>query len=115
VEELQQSTGVSRGQNQLLILPEDAATAAEVIAPLLERVSASTPATQLLVIASDPEAAAAMATALTRDAGETGCSRLPTRDAPSESSGAGASRARAFHTWCSRPPPRCSSCCAARC
>lgn len=64
VEQQQESTGVSRGQNQLHVLPEDAAAAAQVIQPLLDRLDASATATQMVVITSDADAAAGIAARL---------------------------------------------------
>ena len=58
------AAGVSRGQNQLHVLPEDWQSAASVIEPLLERIDAditSTPTPRLLVITNDIEAAAGVA------------------------------------------------------
>jgi ATP-dependent RNA helicase DeaD len=60
VEQEQDSAGVSRGQNQLHVLPEDWQTAASVIEPLLDRVDEEA-APQLIVVTNDSEAAASIA------------------------------------------------------
>lgn len=57
----QDSAGVSRGQNQLHVLPEDWRTAGSVIEPLLDRVEADAAAPQLIVVTNDSEAAASIA------------------------------------------------------
>ena len=64
VEQQQESTGVSRGQNQLHVLPEDDAAAAALIAPLLDRVDAGVASVQVLVVTMDAEAAVGIATRL---------------------------------------------------
>jgi ATP-dependent RNA helicase DeaD len=61
VENEQDPSGISRGQNQLHLLPEDSRAAATVIEPLLDRVDAIASGPQLLVVTSDSEAAAAIA------------------------------------------------------
>jgi ATP-dependent RNA helicase DeaD len=61
VENEQDTSGISRGQNQLHLLPEDSRAATTVIEPLLDRVEAGTPGLQLLVVTSDSDAAAAIA------------------------------------------------------
>jgi len=61
VEYEQDSTGISRGLNQLYVLPEDWHAAAGVIEPQLDRVDKGTASAQLLVVTSDVEAAAAIA------------------------------------------------------
>lgn len=67
MEQQQDSTGVTRGQNQLHVLPEDPAAAAQVIQPLLERLDADASATQMLVVTSDADAAAGIAARLAGD------------------------------------------------
>jgi ATP-dependent RNA helicase DeaD len=62
--ENEQDVGVSRGQNQLHLLPEEWQLAAAAIAPLLDRIEVSTSSTQLLIITNDSEAAAGMAARL---------------------------------------------------
>ena len=62
--ENEQDVGVSRGQNQLHLLPEEWQLAAAAIAPLLDRIDVSTSSTQLLIITNDSEAAAGMAARL---------------------------------------------------
>jgi ATP-dependent RNA helicase DeaD len=61
VEQQQESTGVSRGQNHLHVLPEDSAAAARALQPLLGRVDPLAAAIQVLVVTSDAEAAAGLA------------------------------------------------------
>jgi ATP-dependent RNA helicase DeaD len=60
-------TGVSRGQNQLHVLPEDSTVAHAVLEPFLDRIDGSTAGggPQLLVITNDGEAAAGIASKLT--------------------------------------------------
>lgn len=55
------TSGVSRGQNQLHLLPEDWPAAGAVIEPLLERLDATAGGPQLLVVTNDSEAAAGIA------------------------------------------------------
>ena len=55
------ASGVSRGQNQLHVLPEDWGAAASVIEPLLDRLDGSSPQTQLLIVTSNAESAAGVA------------------------------------------------------
>lgn len=64
------STGVSRGQNQLHVLPEDAGGALDVVEPFLERIDPAAVATgpQLLVVTHDAEGAASIAARLTLSA-----------------------------------------------
>lgn len=57
----QESVGVSRGQNQLHVLPDDAHLAAAAIEPLLDRLEAGSSVTQCIVLANDPDSAAAIA------------------------------------------------------
>lgn len=64
MEQQQDSTSVTRGQNQLHVLPEDPAAAAQVLKPVLERLDASADTLQLLVVTSDADAAAALAARL---------------------------------------------------
>jgi ATP-dependent RNA helicase DeaD len=60
VEQQPNVTGVSRGQNQLHVIPEDHAAAAEILHPLLDRLEGAG-AIGALVVTSDAEAAAAIA------------------------------------------------------
>ena len=53
--------GVSRGQNQLHVIPEDWHVAGNAIAPFTERVDPAADATQLVVVTPDAEAAAGIA------------------------------------------------------
>ena len=62
----------SRGQNHLHIVPEDWNAAADVLLPLLDRLDGAKASTQLLVITSDAEAAAALSGRLVRAADERG-------------------------------------------
>jgi ATP-dependent RNA helicase DeaD len=57
----QDGTGISRGLNQLHVLPEDWQAAEAAIQPLVDRVEPTVVAPQLLVVTSDTEAAAAIA------------------------------------------------------
>jgi ATP-dependent RNA helicase DeaD len=62
-------TGVTRGQNQLHVLPEDSTAAHAVLEPFVDRIDGSAAGAgggpQLLVITNDGEAAAAFASKLT--------------------------------------------------
>lgn len=58
------SNGVSRGQNQLHVVPEDAQAAAAVIQPLLERLDDASDTTQMLVVTNDVDAAAGIGSRL---------------------------------------------------
>lgn len=58
------TSSVSRGQNQLHVLPEDWSAGGGVIEPLLERLEASEAVPQLLVVTNDAEAAAGLASRL---------------------------------------------------
>lgn len=55
------AAGVTRGQNQLHVLPEDWQAAAAAITPLLDRLDANATAPHVLVVTSDAEAAAGIA------------------------------------------------------
>lgn len=55
------ASAVSRGQNQLHVLPEDGQSAASVMEPLLDRLEAAVSGAQLLVVTNDAEAAASIA------------------------------------------------------
>ncbi len=55
------ASGVSRGQNQLHVLPEDWRAAAAAIEPLLDRLDANENSTQLLILTADADAAAGIA------------------------------------------------------
>ena len=56
--------GVSRGQNQLHIVPEDWHAAAAIIEPLMTKVDTTQSAVQLLVVTGDVEAAVLLAESL---------------------------------------------------
>jgi ATP-dependent RNA helicase DeaD len=58
------TSSVSRGQNQLHVLPEDWSAGGGVIEPLLERLESSESAPKLLVVTNDSEAAAGLASRL---------------------------------------------------
>ena len=58
------TTGVSRGQNQLHIVPEDWHAAATVLQPLVERLDEASDTTQMLVVTSDVDAAAGLGSRL---------------------------------------------------
>ncbi|MEX2178162.1 MAG: DbpA RNA binding domain-containing protein, partial [Gemmatimonadaceae bacterium] len=68
MEQQPDSPGISRGQNQLHVLPEDASSAGAIIQPLLDRIDGALAGTQLLVVTSDEESAAAIAARLAFDA-----------------------------------------------
>lgn len=53
--------GITRGQNKVYLLPSDWAAAAQVLAPLVERIDATAGVTQLLILAASAEAAAGIA------------------------------------------------------
>jgi ATP-dependent RNA helicase DeaD len=57
----QSQSETSRSANAVYTLPFDARAAARFLRPALERVDATVPATQLVVLASDPEATVALA------------------------------------------------------
>jgi ATP-dependent RNA helicase DeaD len=59
------TSGVSRSQNQLHLLPEDWDAAGALIEPLLERLEATSPTTQLLVVTNDSGSAVGIASRLT--------------------------------------------------
>jgi ATP-dependent RNA helicase DeaD len=58
------TSSVSRGQNQLHVLPEDWSAGGGVIEPLLDRLEASEAGPQLLVVTNDSEAAVGLASRL---------------------------------------------------
>ncbi|HEU4997236.1 MAG TPA: DbpA RNA binding domain-containing protein [Gemmatimonadaceae bacterium] len=64
MENEQDSTGRSRGLNQLHLVPEEWQSATSVIEPLLERVDQELGAPQILVVTGDSEAAAGVAARL---------------------------------------------------
>lgn len=61
MEQEQESTGISRGQNQLHLLPEDPHTASTIVAPLVDRADPAVAATQIVVVTSDGDGAASLA------------------------------------------------------
>lgn len=75
------TSGVSRGQNQLHVLPEDWRAASAAIQPLLERIDADTSATQLLILTSDAESTAGVAHAVARMTAARGLSVLGATEA----------------------------------
>lgn len=77
----QESAGVSRGQNQLHLVPEDGYAAAGVLEPFLGRVDATAAVTQLLVVTNDVESAAAVARSVTPAASASGLRVLAATDA----------------------------------
>lgn len=81
VEQEQDSGGVSRGQNQVHVLPEDWHVAASVIEPLLDRLEPATAATQLLVVTNDGDAAAGIASRIATATAERGLRILAATDA----------------------------------
>jgi len=65
------TSGVSRGQNQLHLLPEDWPAVGALLEPLLDRLDATTAVPQLLVLTNDSAAAVGIASRLaTGNAGE---------------------------------------------
>ena len=56
-QEERESTGIARNQHVIYTLPHDAASAAQVLGPALERIDDSVPDTQLLIITADGESA----------------------------------------------------------
>jgi ATP-dependent RNA helicase DeaD len=81
----EQSSGdapsVSRGQNQLHLVPEDWHTAAGIIEPLIARVDAAQSTVQLLVVTGDTDAAAHLAEALVGAAAEASVRLVAVTDA----------------------------------
>ena len=59
-QEERESTGIARNQHVIYTLPHDAASAAQVLGPALERIDDSVPETQVLVITADGESAVAI-------------------------------------------------------
>ena len=62
--EAKESTGVTRGQNAVHVLPLDWAALARVLGPIVDRIDLARSEPQLLVVTSDAESAAAAADAL---------------------------------------------------
>ncbi|HEX7981761.1 MAG TPA: hypothetical protein VF461_24350, partial [Gemmatimonadaceae bacterium] len=62
--EAKESTGITRGQNAVHVLPLDWAALARVLAPVVDRIDLARSEPQLLVVTSDAESAAAAADAL---------------------------------------------------
>ena len=52
-----ETTGISRNQNVIYTLPHDAASAAQVLAPALERIDETVAETQLLIVTADGDSA----------------------------------------------------------
>ena len=67
--EAKESTGITRGQNAVHVLPLDWTALARVLGPIVERVDAARAEPQLLVVTSDAESAVAAADALVGAAG----------------------------------------------
>jgi len=72
----EQTPGISRGQNVVFVMPADWTRAASFLTPALERLNAAEPATQLLAITSDADAAVALAAAANALGGPLGLSAL---------------------------------------
>jgi ATP-dependent RNA helicase DeaD len=72
VEQDERETTVGRSQNVVYVLPHDWASIVQFLGPLMERIDPATPELQLLVVTPDAEAAAAVAGAAVRIAGERG-------------------------------------------
>ena len=66
MEREQDTTGISRAQNHLHVLPEDWQSVATIAEPYLDRIDVDAPAPQLLIVTSDAEAAAAIARRIAR-------------------------------------------------
>ncbi|MBA3889974.1 MAG: hypothetical protein H0X64_05540, partial [Gemmatimonadaceae bacterium] len=64
--EAKERAAVTRSQNAMYVLPHDAAASDEFLATWVERIDAAAEGTQLLVITSDIEAAASLASAVVR-------------------------------------------------
>ncbi len=62
--EAKESTGITRGQNAVHVLPLDWAALARVLAPIVDRIDLARSEPQLLVVTGDAESAAAAADAL---------------------------------------------------
>jgi ATP-dependent RNA helicase DeaD len=75
------TSGVTRGQNVLYVLPQDRAAVAQFLAPALERVDPATAELQLLVVASDDESAAWIAGVAARLGAERGIVAVPATSA----------------------------------
>jgi ATP-dependent RNA helicase DeaD len=68
--EAKEPTGVTRGQNAVHVMTLDWAAAERVLATLVDRIDAARAETQLLVVTSDAESAAAAADAIVHAVGE---------------------------------------------
>jgi ATP-dependent RNA helicase DeaD len=77
----QDSAGISRGQNQLHVLPEDWAAAEAAIAPLLDRADGESQTAQIVVITSDADAAAGISRRLSAAGGARNLRALAATDA----------------------------------
>src|SRR5688500_13658184 len=81
VEHEQETAGISRGQNQLHVLPEDREAAESVVSPLLERADAASAVPQIVVVTNDADFAAAVAGRLAPVAAERDLRTLAVTDA----------------------------------
>jgi ATP-dependent RNA helicase DeaD len=72
---------VSRGQNQLHIIPEDWNAAGDILLPLIDRLDPAKATAQLLVITGDAESAAALSGRIVRAADERSLRTLAATDA----------------------------------
>jgi ATP-dependent RNA helicase DeaD len=75
--EAKEPAGVTRSQNAMYVLPHDATASEEFLAPLLQRIKAGEEAPQLLVISSDVDVAASLATVAVRLGGDAGLRVVP--------------------------------------
>ena len=75
--EAKEPAGVTRSQNAMYVLPHDATASAEFLAPLLQRIKPGEEAPQLLVISSDADVAASLATVAVHLGGEAGLRVVP--------------------------------------
>ena len=81
MEQEQEVAGVSRGQNQLHIAPEDAQAAVTALSPMLDRLDAAVPSPQMLVVTNDAESAAVISGRLVAPADTKGLRVLAATDA----------------------------------
>jgi ATP-dependent RNA helicase DeaD len=81
VEQTQDSTGITRSQNQLHVLPEDWGAAEGAIAPLLARGEGQSTTTQIIIVTNDAEAAAGIARRLAPLGADRGLSTLAATEA----------------------------------
>jgi ATP-dependent RNA helicase DeaD len=76
-----ETTGVTRGQNVLYVLPHDEDAIAQFLGPALGRLDAAIAETQLLAVTADAESAAALSAATARVAADTALVAVPATSA----------------------------------